>query len=152
VTLARATTTTCGSAATTPLGSVFAVGSPSLVSPPTSLVGCHPSDYCYEVSVEAAAGGLTPANVSFEVTTAYGTAVSGVSGFSILTITGQVLVSATGNPSTGWVAGTGTSQSPLSAGMIIVADVGTANPTGMSYVLQAQGLGSFSGTVVVSLP
>jgi hypothetical protein len=152
VTLARVTTTTCSSTTTTiPLGSVFTLGNPVLLNPPTSTIGCRTSDYCYNVTIEVAADSLTPNNISFSVRTASGGLLSGVVGFSILTLTGQVLVSASTNPTVFWIPGTGTAQSLLTAGMTVVVDVGTANPYGMGYVLEAQGSGAFSGTVMVSL-
>jgi len=63
-----------------------------------------------------------------------------------------VLVSSFGNPSLFWATGTGNGTSQLLAGMTVVVDMGTSSPIGSGYVLEAEGLGSYSGTVLVSLP
>jgi hypothetical protein len=154
VTFASATTTQCSSGSTsTPLGSVFAMGNPVLHAPSPTNVGCSSADYCYQVTIESVAGTLTPANLSFSVNTPSGSLVSGVRGFAILSASNLVVVSAFGNPSSPlWNSGTGTSTTPLAASMTIVADVGTANPAGAGDVLEAAGLGAFTGTVALGLP
>lgn len=155
LTLAETSSTTCGSMGptTTPLGTVFAMGSPALLSSTSSTGGCTSGDSCYRVTVEAVTGTLTPANLTFSVLSATGALESGVRGFALLSVLGLVVVSSAGNPSSGlWVSGTGNSTTPLVAGMTIVSDVGSSNPTGSNYRLEATGLGSFSGTVTLALP
>ena len=156
VTFSTATSTVCGASGgpvSTPLGTVFSPGPPVLLSPSNATAGCRIGDYCYRIPIEAIAGLLTPANLSFSVNNPTGALVSGVQGFAILTLAGQVLVSSVGNPASPlWTSGTGNSMSALLAGMTIVADVGSLSPVGMNYVLETAGVGSFSGTVTESLP
>jgi len=152
ITTATATTTVCGAGSVaTPLGTVLALGNPTLLSTLNNTAGCASGDYCYHVTVEAA-GPLTPDDLSLSVNSSTGALVSGVRGFAFLTLSGQVLVSSFGNPSLFWATGTGNGTSQLLAGMTVVVDMGTSSPIGSGYVLEAEGLGSYSGTVLVSLP
>ncbi len=149
--IALANSTTC-STGSTPLGSVLGLGSPTAFVGTNSTTGCAAGDSCETVPIVAATGGLSPANFTVAVvnSTTHG-AVSGVVGFSLLNVQGQVVVSAAGNPGVTWIPGVGTSTSPLSATMTFVIDLGHLTTAGSGYAFLLTGVGDYSGTVEIAL-
>jgi flagellin-like protein len=155
---------TGGGAGTEPIGSAFAVGSPTsskcIAAFSYATNGCLAGDYFYNLTVETS--GPTFASVLFEVQTSAGTVVTaaGVGGFTILTITGKVAAQMTTMSATLAMTSTfGTyGASPICNGVAcgpstlfsslytIEVDMGTAPPTGLSYQFVAIGTGSYSGT------
>ncbi len=145
-------TTTCGAASATPLGSALQLGTPSAFVGTGSTSGCAPGDYCAEVPIVSASGNLRPADLDAEVVNSTtSSTVPGVVSFAILNAQGQVEVSAAGNPGGPWSPGVGTAATPLTSSMSFVIDLGHVNPTGAGYLFELIGLGSFGGTVEVGL-
>ncbi len=153
------------------IGSAFAVGGPTSSKCPATYTyatnGCLAGDYFYNLTVETA--GPNFGSVLFEVRTSGGGVytAAGVGGFTILTITGKVAAQMTTASATlamtssfstygaspvcnGVACGPSTLFSSL---YTIEVDMGTANPTGLSYQFVAIGTGSYSGTTPpVGLP
>ncbi len=150
----------------TTLGSAFAMGVPStnpLVVGATGATyagsGCAATHYCYILTIEEANPGLTPSSMDMVMKTSTGatyavTAAGGVTIYNTVTATivTQCTVIAAGGALSVSTWGTG-STTQLSSTMEIIIDTGsTTSPAGTGLVFTALGIGSYSGTVSVSLP
>ncbi len=139
-----------------PLASVFALGSAGLVTGAgtnvsLSIQGCQSGDYCYELPVVFASGGVNPADMSLEVTFSNGTLEAGVVGYAITNGTGQVLLYSYGAAESSWSTGAGTPTQPYVAGDAIWVDMGPSNPTGLGLLLGVTGLGLYSNSTYYSV-
>ncbi len=140
---------TCGIGSLPPgIGGALTPGPPSLIQGAgtggtVASQGCTSGDYCYSVPIESATN-LTPADFSLKVSN-----LSNASnpptpvGYAILGSSGQVLVYSYGSAEVTWTDGVGSSSTPLTAGMTVIADMGTHNPSGWSYSLEFTGLGPY---------
>jgi flagellin-like protein len=147
----------------TPIGTALAAGSANLEQSATASTGCAANHYCYELTVESAGGGITPAGLNLQVrTSSGGIAAAGAvaGGFYVLNINGASVVTCpvattVAMTCTSWTAGTaGTSSTALSSTMTIWVDLGTTtvNPAGTGLSLAILGVGSYSGTETIPLP
>ncbi|MGA7476502.1 MAG: archaellin/type IV pilin N-terminal domain-containing protein [Thermoplasmata archaeon] len=170
---------TGGGVGSKPIGSAFSAGSAIMWKQTVgagntyAATGCNgvtTADYCYTLTVETT--GATFSNVLFEVKTSTGAiaaATTGVGGFSVLNIAGNVVAQMTTASATLAMTATfGTyytttttacngaacgPSTPWSSIYTIVVDMGQAPvPTGQGYSLVAVGTGGYSGTTAVSLP
>jgi hypothetical protein len=152
-------TGTCGPVSTPPpIGTNLAFGAASLgVGPGTggtlASQGCTSGDYCYTVPIAGVTNGVTPSDFDLEVIQPNDQVLSSVVGFAIVEPSSQVLVYSTGPFAVSWLSDAGTTLSPLTSGMTIMVDVGTANPAGTGLELEAIATGTtYSGTETVPLP
>jgi archaeal type IV pilus assembly protein PilA len=149
----------------TPIGSAFGVGNPSSATKcAVTTAGClAANDYIYTLTIESST--VTFASVIFEVKSPTGAFASatGHGGFDIVSVSGNA-VAAWNNSATvslampgasAWVyPGTVVSGStPLTTLYTLVIDMGSVNPAGQGYTLNAVGVGSYSGTTTpITLP
>jgi hypothetical protein len=144
-------------------GGQFRFGSANPVGPLNGSLGeCAETDFCYEILIAYASGGLTPSNLQFKLTTNISTLLPIVSWYidgANLTLNGYL--SSPVNPSGTWTATPGvsgtaaeiTNSTKLTSGMEIWIDVSaTVSPYGTGARLYALGQGSFSGLLSITLP
>ena len=136
-----------------PLASVFGLGPPGLVTGAGTNVslaiqGCQSKDYCYQIPVAYASGGVSPAEMSLEVTFSNGTPEAGVVGYAITNGTGPVLLYSYGANETAWSVGAGTPTQPYVTGDVIWVDMGPSSPASLGLLLVVTGLGPYSGNIV----
>lgn len=154
---------TPGGGGSTPLGTAFGMGSPTLFQGTSSGVfpPCAPGDYCYAVPIVAAVAGLEASNVLFQVETSTGGlyTLPSAGGVSIQDLSGAAVVKApvAAGPffMTAWTPGGGaytTASVQLTSTMTVEVDLGSANPAGQGLSLVATGVSGYSGTVSITLP
>jgi hypothetical protein len=142
VLLSQTTTVTCPStSASTPLGTVLALGGPAEAVQGTS--------HWYNFSVEAAAGGLTWGNLNFGVESPTGTEVSLPAGstMTVLSLAGAS-VATFSFATDAWAGGsTGSVTTQDTLDLSTSASLG-----GLDDVLTVEAVGGFSGTLSVAIP
>jgi flagellin-like protein len=159
----------------TTLGSAFAAGTatPPLIQGAAGNTfaanGCLAGHYCYVLTIESAGAGLSASSMNLVIKTATGAtfavgngeALAGPGGVTIYNSVTATVVAQSANVAAAaplsvstWPTGTSTTQ--LASTMIIIVDTGIpvadATPGGTGLVFSALGVGSYSGTVSVSLP
>jgi flagellin-like protein len=146
----------------TPLGTAFTYGSASQTSnaaaPTFCAVAAGISDWCDNLPVGSAGGGITAASLNFAIRDVNGNPVSFTHGTPAIQLESGTTAGslATYSFATGtWTAG---GTTPLSTSQIIVLDTGCAvsganlcSPLPTGEVLVALGVGSYSGQVQVTL-
>jgi flagellin-like protein len=129
----------------TPLGSALAIGTPSSAGGTTYTMGITPSS------------GLTPAGMTFEVTSSTGTILGVGTTVTVVGVTGcfdAVYTFATNS----WAAASGGTACAGASTTIVLTSgmqlslVVSPTQTGLSDKFVAVGAGSFSGQVTASLP
>jgi hypothetical protein len=142
---------TCGSTAPTePIWNALTIGGASEVQGPgtggtVESQGCTSGDACYSLPIEATADNVTAGDFTLSVMNQSFEIYGGVIGYAILSSTGQVIVWSTGSVENAWSSGIGSSTTLLSAGMVLMVDIGSQIPTG-SYSLEMTGLGPFANS------
>jgi len=129
----------------TPLGSALAVGTPTSANGLTYTMTITPSS------------GLTPAGMTFEVTSSTGTILGVGTTLTVVGVTGCLMAIYTFS-SNSWAAATGgTACATASTSVVLTSGmqfslVVTPTQTGLSDKLVAVGTGSFGGQVSTALP
>jgi len=110
--------------------------------------GCTSGDYCYSLPITNTSDNVTPGDFETQVLGFNGSnaTVFPAVGFAILNATGQVVVYSEGSIEDQWTSGIGNSSTLLTSGMMITADMGTANPAGGNWFLSLTGTGRFAGS------
>ena len=138
----------------TPLGTAFGFGSATQQTGAATgaPAWCAATHHCWEVSISAASGGLTIAQLNFIVKNTTSGAAVLTATISIVNI-GQTASDQQSSGSTTWTTGIATSTA-VSPTMSIWVDSGTATGGfGQGWTLTAFGSGSFTGSVgPTSLP
>lgn len=132
--------------------SVFGLGGASVVVGPGSggtiaSQGCTSGDYCYELPVTVAQQNVSPSDMALWITNGSSSSASPVPrGFAFLDLSGRVLVYSMGPSAFTWTNGSANATVPLTAGDTLTIDMGPAQPAGLGYMLQLEGLGLYSGS------
>ena len=110
--------------------------------------GCTSGDYCFSFPIIVATDNVTPGDFQLELFRQADENLTAfpVVGFAILSTVGQVVVYATGTLETAWTDGVGNSSTLLGAGMTLIVDMGTSNPSTGSWSLAFTGTGPFQGS------
>lgn len=109
--------------------------------------GCQSGDYCYSLTVAQPYENDTPSDFDLGVTEGNGTTVGTVAGYAVLDPSGAVLVYSNGPRETSWTAAAGSPATPLVNGDSLWVAMGPSYPAGISYTLNAQGLGPFADDI-----
>ncbi len=136
------------------IGSVFALGVPTVVTGAGSggtvaSQGCASGDYCYEIPVETAEDNVSGGDMSLSVENGSHPPPNLSStplGYAFTDPSGRVIVYALGSVETSWTDGTGDANTPLTAGDTLWIDMGTSDPTGHGYELTIQGEGPYANS------
>jgi hypothetical protein len=144
-------------------GPPFGFGTASQVKPATTTSGeCAAMDFCYEIAVSEAGGGLIPRDLQLRMTTNNGVTLAIVSWYidsANLAVNG--FLSNTTNPSGTWLstAGTGgtaaemTSATSMTGAMEIWIDVSAGeSPFGEGDIMTAFVQGPFAESILTTLP
>ncbi len=156
----------CSAGGRTPIGTALAIGdsneSPLFVGGTNATYtgsGCAAGHYCYVLVVESADQGLSPSDFSLEVKTATGAVDTSPQpgGFTFVDEINGTIEAQTASTSAGgslsastWTVGSGVQITSL---FELIIDTGsTTSPAGTGLVATVVGVGSYSGTISVTLP
>jgi hypothetical protein len=147
-----ATTGTCGSSSTLPLGTNFAWGTPVNATGTTIENACTMSSghYCYSIEIAGAGGGITTSNLALSLRNSAGATIAWPTGVSIylLTPTTAVYQSSYSTTSESWTSVPGFSGALASGDNIVIYTAATGASQGLlGDSLVAIGVNGYSGTV-----
>ncbi len=140
-----------GSGSVSTIFSVFSLGSAGLAigAGTTGTVasqGCSSGDYCYDLPVTLASGGVDPADFAVWVQSASGATTGIPVGYALENATGGVLVYSMGSEELTWQPAAGNSTVPLAVGDTLWVDMGATDPAGAGYSLAVTGIGAYYGS------
>lgn len=144
-------------------GTVFGFGTASQEKPTSGTAGeCAANNYCYEIALSEASGGMTPSDMQLKLTSNSGATIPIVSWYiDSVNVTVNRFLSNLTNPSGTWVSTPGTGGSAveitggtmLTGAMVIWIDVSaTHSPYGTGAMLVAYVSGPHTSSVETTLP
>jgi flagellin-like protein len=149
----------------TPLGAALALGPATVFAGSASTAAyCATGHTCYSVSIASTGDALSVGEVGFVLQNGTGAnqvAQNGSGRISFVTATGVLIAQsspiAAGRPlgTTSWTYGSGSASStPVSSAFQVWVQFGNTipNPSAYRFVLEAIGMGPFSGTITYALP